>query len=770
MTAKLFSGVGKELFARTSTVCGSSKDEHDYSYNALSIYRRLYFSEILGETTPEQVHKRVAEYVAKYEGDSVSETYVQEYRRLMDSNIFRPNSPTLMNAGVTSGDPILSACFVGGLEDDLRSILDFDREAAIIFSYGAGIGINWGVLRERDAALSTGGKSSGPISFMKKLNATAECVRSGGRTRRAAIMSMCFIDHPDIEDFIDCKRLNRELSSMNLSVAVTSEFMRAVKEDADWNFRSVKSGSIVKTVKAKSLYMKMCENAWLSGDPGIVFIDRVNEDNTIPELGMIVSTNPCGEQPLHPHGVCCLGSINVAKYADIGFEDQFRDDVYTAVRFLDSIVDVSGYPTPDYSYVAKHGRNIGLGIMGLADLFLLKGVRYGDSESLKIASEISRKLCEYSIDASLRLATEKGTCPACEDFRNRDAIARFMTVRSMPKDFLERLDDSGIRNMQWTTAAPTGSTSISCDCSPGIEPFFSIVYDKKLTDCDETLRIVSHSFESLHIKEPWYTTAVSAISHNNGSCAGLERELPLSAIYPAVCSHEVGIEERLQMQAALQEYISSAISSTLNLRKSASVDDIMHIYMRAWEMHLKGITIYRDGSNSEQPITFGSVEAGEILQVEKSKERPIILSGKTHKVTTNHGNVYLTVNCNDDGRVVEVFTNGGKCGSVDASNLEALARVISIALQEGADLERIASTLCGINGGEGIWTLLDSNDTKASLVSSIPDAVGKVLLRFYSKSRVSPDSIGNVCKECGGTVIHSEGCMTCLSCGWSRCS
>jgi ribonucleoside-diphosphate reductase alpha chain len=738
------------------------------SENAVAIYKRLYFSEERGETKPEDVHKRVADFVASVEEDPADVVnYRDLYAELMNKNCFRPNSPAMMNAGLTKEKPILSACFVGHLEDDLLSILNFDREAAIIFSYGAGIGINWGVLREKDAPLSGGGQASGPLSFMKKLNSTADCVKSGGRARRAAIWSGMTDTHPDLLDFIECKAIHADLAAMNLSVTVTDAFMDAVRDDAMWELKSVLDGSVVKTLPAREIFRRIVETAHKTGDPGLIFIDRVNKDHCVPSIGPITATNPCGELPMPSYGSCCLGSINLAKFYDEA-KDQFDYDAFgkavqTAVRFLDSLIDVQGYPTEKYEERAKYTRNIGLGIMGLADLFLLKGIRYGNEESVRLSESIAYWLTRAAIEASVSLAMEKGPAPAWESEENRDAVLRFVETR-FDEELASKVAIHGVRNMQWTTIAPTGSISLACDCSQGMEPYFALVYEKRLTDTNQTLYVTAPAFQGLYQKEPWYNDALKKIAENKGSCQGI-KSIPRNVREIAVCAHDILPSERLAVQAALQKYISSAISSTVNLPHSASPEEIERIYLDAHALGLKGITVYRDGAHADQPVLFGASGKTEV-----PKKRPTVLYGKTHRVRTAQGNIYLTVNCDDDGRVVEIFTNGGKNGTVDAANLEALARVMSIALQEGADLERLSMTLLGINGGESVWTKLEDSDEKAVLVSSIPDAVGKVLLRFYVKKDAVGTANGKKCPECGSELSVLEGCLSCVCCGWSKCS
>lgn len=748
----------------------------ELSDNALKIYQRLYLAE--DEALPAEVHARVARLAASVEKtERDRQVWERLYRKVFDENRARPASPVMMNAGLRE-KPVMSACFVGDLQDDLMSILDLDREAAIIFSYGAGIGINWGVLREKGAALSNGGVASGPVSFMRKLNSTAACVKSGGRARRAAIMSMIDDDHPDLEAFIECKK-DRDLQAMNLSVAVTDAFMRAVESGEEVALRSRLDGSVVKRVKAVELFRQMCRSAHATGDPGLFFIDRANEDNPIPSKGRIRATNPCGELPLPPYGSCNLGSINLAAHVRGGTLDveALLETVRIMTRFLDSIIDVSGYPTARYEERALYYRPLGLGIMGLADALAMCGLPYDSEQGRKFAGMCMELVTEQAWVVSRLLAEERGPAPAWSNDEDRDAFYRMLS-RKLPA-YKTFMCDEPVRNFQLTTIAPTGSISLSADCSSGMEPFFALVYDKILSDTGETLRFVNPLFRERYGGEPWFQRALSEIIENHGSCRGCP-SVPeeVQQLWPV--AHDIAARDRIEMQRVLQRHVTSAISSTVNLRWLATVEDIERIYMEAWKAGLKGITVFRDGClGGEQPVVFGGkvdekprqeegVSASREGGVSGRRERPSVLHGATHKIMTGHGSVYLTVNVDPEtGEVVEVFTSGAKNGSVNAANLEAVARLISVSLQSGAPLERLVGTLEGINDGSAFWTRLEASDEKPVLVTSIPDAVAKVLRRFYVGGRVVSDG-GVRCPECGGPAWWQEGCVFCPKCG-SKC-
>jgi len=766
------------------------------SDNALAIYKKLYFSEILKETTSTETHRRVACFAASAEKDPDRRKVREEqFFQMMEKNQFRPNTPTFMNAGVRK-NPQTSACFVGDLQDDMISILDFDRDAAIIYKSGSGIGGNYGMLREKNTPLSTGGKSSGPVQFLRKSAGTAHAVKSGGSSRRAAHMAMMTDTHPDLLEFIRIKAESDEFvilpngektplfSAMNLSIAASDNFMQAVIDDTEWHLIGVVDGEIKATHQARDIYQQIIQNAWRNGDPGMWFIDHANADNTVPSIGRMVTTNPCGEQTLHPRQACGLGSINVAAFVSSEGQflwKEFKTIVSQATTFLDNCIDLSGFPTPEYEKMAKLTRPIGLGIMGFADALILLGIRYGSEDSFDFATVLSRTLTTEAIRTSADLAISKAPFPMLDKNREAtlDVIRRFA---GYDLALIEQIEKHGIRNSQWTTIAPTGSTSISCDCSQGMEPLFAICYDKHLSDSKDVLVFVNPIFERKFSGMPWYPSAIKKIAENHGSLKGLD--LPAAAdIF--VCAHDLDWHSRIKMQAALQKGISNSISSTINLPNSATVEEIGEIYIEAWKMGLKGITVYRDGCLKDQPVRFGKTVEELHPPVSTTAEkkplppiyRPKVRHGYTHEVNTGHGRIYLTVNCDDAGRPMEIFTNGGKNGSVNAANLEAMARLVSIALQEGVAPERLARTIENINDGTVAWDRLDESDQKAIPIISIPDAIGKVIHRFYCNGNTHPPEVEYIekdsipirrCAECNAPTYMHDGCEFCPNCG-SKC-
>ncbi|MBI9085467.1 MAG: adenosylcobalamin-dependent ribonucleoside-diphosphate reductase [Desulfobacterales bacterium] len=764
------------------------------SENAQNVYKRLYYSSNHQENNPTQVHRRVAAFAATggpffRQGKVLSrddDSLRREFFNLMENGEFRPNTPTLMNAGVVPF-PQTSACFVGALADSLEAIFDFDRDAGFIYAQGSGLGGNYGLLREKDAALSTGGASSGPFAFMKKLAATAEAVKSGGRSRRAAHIAMMFDNHPDIEEFIELKNgQDKTFSSMNLSVAVSDAFMDAVRKDATWDLIGVKDGKVKKTISARGLFDKIVANAHKCGDPGLWFIGRANQDNTLKAMGRITSTNPCGEQALLPRQACGLGAINVSKFVktvgvgEEGFDwAAFSKATASATVFLDACIDISGYPTQAYKDVAVATRPIGLGIMGFADALLLMGIPYAHKRARKFGHDLAKTLTRKAIETSMTIARSKGPFPLFESNKESvfEVVSRILMGEPGIELLMENLKTHGIRNSQWTTIAPTGSTSIACDCSQGMEPLFAVSYDKHLSDTGETWSFVHPLFKQWYEKEDWYESAVKLISENHGSCRGIDI-IPTNVRDLWECAHDIDWKDRISMQAMLQDGISNSISSTINLPSDATPDTIASIYTIAWKSGCKGLTVYRDQSLDGQPVTFGAPADAKDATPADPAEMPVLLKrriGMTHEMKTGHGKCYFTINLNTAGEPVEVFTNGAKNGSVNAANLEAIGRLVSLALQSGTPIEKVARTLENINDGTCVWERLDGDDPKDRPVqiTSIPDALGKILRRFYCLSRAKPPaampgaSVGQ-CGICGSELYMHDGCEFCPECG-SKC-
>lgn len=1163
----------------------------NYSENAINVFKKLYFKKDKNdnyiEKTPEEVFKRVSKYVAN--GDNKQE---KEFYRLMKDGYFRPNTPCLINAGIQD-KPQTAACFVGGMEDDLLSILNLDRDAAVIFASGSGIGANFGVLREKGAPLSSGGASSGPIAFLKKFAATGEAVKSGGRSRRAAILIMFFDHHPDLLDFITLKNGKDQdtLRSMNISVAISDAFMKAVENDETWNLVGVVDGKVKSSHKAKDIFNMIANNAYKTGDPGVWFIDIVNRFNgIIDEFDRIISTNPCvvgdtlvavadgrdyvsikqlaeegndilvhsvdlktrrpsiklgrnprktrnnvpilkitfddgsfirttedhkfldyngnpikakdlkpkqkllsfikfqnpntttgkmywniinrdgnrgqipehqlvlnysnsdiktnngyvphhkngnsldntptnlewitiadhnkiepaiysggnqinpmqdkkhskktkeligektkkrftdptyrknmsdkikewytnneskskgvelvkrievecaycnkilyftekhyknklkknktrnvfcshvcssnwvsenipkkeqyseddilnfgiryfnekgklptgngwdkwtkgktnicsrevirqriggfipfkkmilenteypnhkvvsvrkdgfedvynitiddnhtvayitntkgktnkkgypklwgvytmncGEQPILNNACCSLSSINLAKFVKIDgngdyyFDwDEYKEVVKQGTIFLDKMIEISGYPDEKYEKMAKTIRPLGLGIMGLADTLCLLDIPYNSQEAFEFGERIAKTLTKKAIETSIKLGEKYGSFPAFEN--NREGMTKLC------KNFgVDLKPNDKLRNSNWTTIAPTGTTAISADCSPSMEPLFGITYKKNVSDTNEQWLFVNSIFEKKYKNENWYEEAIEKITSNSGSCYKIDC-VPEEIQQVWKVAHDIHWKDRIEMQASLQKGISSAISSTVNLSKSATVDEIKEIYMLAWKKGLKGVTVYRDGCLDNQPVQFNSndkkVEVGP-----KKRKKPKIREGKTYTIETGHGSIHITVNQDEHGNFVDLFNNGGKGGSVNTAQLEAIGRLISLCMQADVSINDVAKQLAGISDNTIAWDKLHPNDKKSVPILSIPDAIGKLLYKFYTNSdnlienknslatlqneniESEDDHCSLVCPDCGNEARMEGGCLTCSFCG-SKC-
>ena len=740
-----------------------------YSENAINVFKKLYYRDVpeymIKEEEPGQVFARVANFVA-----GEDQKLYEAFYNMMNDGYFRPNTPCMMNAGIKE-NPQTSACFVGVLNDDLESILDFDREAALIFASGSGIGGNFGTLREKDAPLSSGGNSSGPSAFVRKLAATGEAVKSGGLSRRAAIMIMMFDTHPDLIEFIILKNDvdQKSLRSINISIAISDAFMEAVIHDKMWDLLGVVDGKVKSRHKAKDLFNMIINNAHKTGDPGIWFIDLANKFNGLIDVsGRFISTNPCGEQNLLGHGSCALGSINLAKFVNNGkFDDsKFGEVVKHSSRFLDYMLDKSGFPNDKYKKIALETRPIGLGIMGLADVLCLLDIPYNSQAAYEFSERIVKNMTKIAIETSVELGKERGSFPLFAQAKSKmQEVCSHFGVNNVET----------LRNFNWTTIAPTGTISISADCSPGMEPLFGITYIKNISDSDEKWIFVNPIFEQKYKDESWYQEAIEKIAQNSGSCQKIDC-VPAEVKRVWVTAHDIHWKDRIEMQSHLQLGITNSISSTVNLPNSATVDEIREIYMLAWKKGLKGITVYRDGSKTDQPVEFNK-ECKVEEKVVVAKKRPKIRSGLTHEVETGHGTIFITVNKHEDGSLLEVFTSGGKNGGVSAANLEAVARLISLALQQGVSVDKIVSQLLGISDGTCVWDRLSDKDERSTQIISIPDAIAQVLHRFYVKKEgvtpveiVKQDIVEELrCPDCGGFAILSEGCLYCPHCG-SKCS
>ncbi|MBU0992644.1 MAG: vitamin B12-dependent ribonucleotide reductase [Proteobacteria bacterium] len=735
----------------------TAKSGLELSENAKTVLERRYLKKDQNgkiEETPEKMFRRVAKHIARAEQSyksSVSEKEIENsFYSLMTEFKFLPNSPTLMNAGRQLGQ--LAACFVLPVEDDLEKIFETVKNAALIHKSGGGTGFSFSRLRPKNSPVgTTGGVASGPVSFMKIFNTATEQVKQGG-TRRGANMGILRVDHPDIMDFIFCKRHNKSLNNFNISVAITEEFMKAVKNNESYDLIDPSNGKKIGEKNAFEVYEVLVKQAWSNGDPGIIFLDRINRDNTTPLLGEIESTNPCGEQPLLPMEACNLGSINLAKFVTeknnetvIDFES-LKETVHLSVRFLDNTIDMSIYPLEEIDKMVKGNRKIGLGVMGFADMLFQLAIPYDSERAIEVADTVMGFIQQESHAASTNLAAQRGV------FKNFD------------KSIFKNKKNERYRNATTTTIAPTGTLSIIANCSSGIEPLFALSFIRKVMDNDELVE-VNPFFERMAKERGFFSAELMNLISQKGSIKDIEG-IPedIKKIY--VTSHDVSSEWHIKMQAAFQKHTDNAVSKTVNLPHDATEDDVLKIYDMAYELGCKGVTIYRDGSKENQVLSFSGNNQEIDSFMRAVKERPDTLNGFTTKVKTGMGQLYVTVT-EFEGRPFEVFATIGKSGKSTTAKTEAIGRLISLALRSGVHVEEIIDQVKGITGEHTVFQ-------NGGLVLSIPDAIGRVLEKRYmpeGKSKLKTENTlrGDACPECGQLFTFEEGCKTCHYCGFTKC-
>jgi ribonucleoside-diphosphate reductase alpha chain len=809
------------------------------SENSLAVLRRRYLRrgpDGQPVESVEEMFRRVAHHIAVVEADhggdvpAVEETF---YKLLTELRFF-PNSPTFTGAGTPLGQ--LAACFVLPIADDMgrdpAGIFQTLRDAALIQQTGGGNGFAFSRLRPKnDYVHTSAGKATGPVGFLRVYDQAFGEIAQGG-TRRGANMAVLRVDHPDIFEFISCKASEYAITNFNISVGITDDFIQAVKNDTDFDLINPRDGRVWRTVRARDLFDEIVKYAHRNGEPGVLFLDAANRSNPVPHLYELEATNPCGEQWLGPYENCCLGSINLGRHvtADGRVDwDLLRRSVKESTHFLDNVVTANAYvpAVPQLREAALNARRIGLGIMGLGDMFYRVGVRYGSEEGQSLAGLIFEFIRFHSMRTSMELARERGSFLAIEgsvydpqDFRWSPP----QPVRKRSQDYgrpaldwdglVADIKRNGIRNAAQTTVAPTGTIATVAGIEGyGCEPVFALAYVRHVNDNGKDLQLqyTSPLFEAA-LREAGLDEAtrdeIIAEVNRVGSCQHIDK-LPARIRNTFVVSSDITPEEHVHMQAAIQAFVDNSISKTCNFPAGAGREDVAQAYMLAWELGCKGLTVYVTGSRETVTLeTHATKEAKAknekteelarqlTIWRETKKPRSRVLHGETSRINTPLGATYVTINHNGDGQPFEVFIQTAKAGSDTAAVSEAIGRLVSYNLRLASPvsprdrLKEVVNQLSGIGGGRPLGF-------GPQRVLSLPDGVAQVLADFLDRSaeeeahadghsngreapilgRVETSAhlvpagiVGDLCPECGTpSLVNEEGCRKCKSCGYSEC-
>lgn len=740
-------------------------DELQLTPNALTVLEKRYLKkDDSGQPIeePRDMFRRVAQNIASAEAQyGASPEQVREveaaFYHAMTRLEFLPNSPTLMNAGRTFQQ--LSACFVLPVEDSVDEIFRQVKNTALIHKSGGGTGFSFSRLRPKDDIVhSTKGISSGPVSFMKVFDSATEAIKQGG-TRRGANMAILRVDHPDILEFIDCKQDLTTLNNFNISVALTEPFMRALAAGGSYDLINPHGGRVTDTLPAREVFDKIVHAAWSTGEPGIIFLDRMNAANPTPALGEIEATNPCGEQPLLPYESCNLGSINLAKMVqgnvlegEVDW-DRLRATVHLAVRFLDDVIDMNQFPLPEIEAQTRANRKIGLGVMGFADLLISCGIPYNSPEAVALADKVMCFVREEARNASEALAKVRGSFP------NWEQSIFGLAGMNRPQ-----------RNATVTTIAPTGTISMIAGASSGVEPLFAIAFSRHVLD-GAALTEVNPLFETALQQRGLYDPDLVQEVCARGSVhevAGLPEDL--KRVF--VTAHEITPADHVRIQAAFQQCTDNAVSKTVNFPKEATEADVAEVYQLAYDLGCKGVTIYRDGSREGQVLRKGKEEekpAAAPVSAEP-RSRPPMVQGTTLAMNTGCGKLYVTINRDEQGPF-EIFGNMGKAGGCASSQTEAVARLISLAFRVGVKPEEIIRQLKGISCHLPVWER--GGGKILSCADAFAQAIERVLIPKDQQLEMNFNgkSFGHLgaCPECGGHLYAESGCILCHDCGYSQC-
>ncbi len=700
--------------------------------------------------TPEELFKRIARYVAGAEVNYDARK-ARKYEKLffeMMNNLEFLSGGTLIYAGLGE-HAIMSKCLVLPIDDSIDSIFSSLNKNIQVLRRGVGTGFNFSKIRSTFAKVSTTGEyAAGPIEYLKLFNRAQSTIKGRGG-REMGSMAILNADHPNIEEFIDLKNDLSQLKHYNISVGVSDKFMRAVKNDTDWDLIDPHTKKVIKTVKARELFSKIAKNAWKTGDPGVFFLDTAKRGNTTPSLGAMDATNPCGEQPLLPYETCNLGNIDVSKFV-LGYPalqedfakntdiktildkyinwDRLKEVTQLGIRFLDNIIDINNYPIKEIEEMTKKTRNVGLGIMGFADLLVKLGISYDSDSAITVAEKLMKFINTEARNYSRELGTEKGNFPAFKE-----------SVWATKKN------EKYMRNTRVTTIAPTGSISIIAGCNPGIEPIFALGYLRKNSMGGKNQIVVEPLFIEMAQKRGFYSDKLLEEIANGKTLKELQKmfNIPKDVVDIFKTTHNIDPEQHVRIQSAFQKYVESAVSKTINLPKDATWQNIAKIYEIAYDLKCKGITIFRDGSrdpalqigtNNKEEDSLNENEDkyknhGFSKQTLSPRKRPDVVRGFTYKINTNQGTLFVTIN-EDEYGPFEVFLQGvGKSGSFTSGYIEAIGRLISTSLRSGIKLDEIIEQLRGIRAGQPTMNI------GGVFVYSVPDAVAKILQKYLTERK-----------------------------------
>ena len=736
------------------------------------------------EKHPFQMWERQAKALASVEKTkSDKEKWQTKFYSILEDFRFVPGGRIMHGAGREDITTTLNNCYVVAVKDDsIKSIYNTIIEEALTYKYGGGCGHDLSLLRPSgDAINGTGGDSCGPTGFMNLFSENTNTIAQHGR--RGANMQTLRVDHPDIEKFITIKTNDINMVKYsNISVLLTHKFMDAVKNDSDFDLKF--DGQVYETIKAKDLWNKIINSAHASAEPGLLFWDTMTDYHNAEYCSPLVSTNPCAEQPLPDGGCCNLGAVNLERFVDENqnfMVEEFKETVEIGTRFLDNVVDynLDRHALEDQKKNAMNDRRVGLGILGLGDMLVRMGIQYDSEDALQTVDQIMTIFRDVSYETSINLAKEKGPFPHF-DWKGYNK-SKF--VKTLPKSIREKIKNNGIRNCTLTTVAPTGSGAIVARVTSGVEPIFDTSYKRMVKKNDGGY---GKDFDQYTVYHPIIKELF-----------GTDENLPDYV----TTSHKIDPYFRVKMQGTVQKYIDSSISSTVNLKEETTVETVADIYMKAYENGLKGITVYREGSregilitNDEKEKKTETVSNDNLSESVEGKPRlrPAQTLGQTRRIKTGEGTLYITINEDDQG-LCEVFTTIGKAGGNAAAQSEAISRLISLALRSGVNPQSIVRQLKGISGPNPTWE-------DGRLILSTPDAIGKALDDYLheksqrhdngeeakllitmdsdkeknksenSEIEMSTSSKLMMCKSCDSrSVVNESGCLTCQSCGWSKC-